>query len=164
MAKANVNVENIVEDNVEEINVEEVIGIMEGKEVVEEVVEAVEDTTSEVVGEAQDAESAPEAADVPENDDASVAAENDPLNTSVDEEAFTYMDAALFAKYANRMEGAAQLQHAQLPSIAYFSKAPFCDLINQLKRSNDYSEANYDQNLELLEMAIAYLYKRKHNL
>lgn len=150
-ANENNSTETVVEDVAEEIVVEDIVAMMEG---------ATQEGTQEVVGEPSGGNTEAEATNIPENEDNAVEAEND----LSDGEAFECIDEALFNKYKDRMEGAAQLQHAQLPSIAYFSKAPFCDLINQLKRSNDFSEVNYFLHLELLEMAIAYLYKRKNNL
>lgn len=73
--------------------------------------------------------------------------------------------ADMYAKHAAAVDGAKQFHQCKLPSISYYSKRALCDSIDNMKRMCDRSKGFecLDMCVEMLEMAIAYLYNRKFN-
>lgn len=73
--------------------------------------------------------------------------------------------ADMYAKHAAAVDGAKQFHQCKLPSISYYSKRALCDSIDNMKRMCDRSKGFecLDMCVEMLEMAIAYLYNRKLN-
>nr|DAP57930.1 MAG TPA: hypothetical protein [Caudoviricetes sp.] len=73
--------------------------------------------------------------------------------------------ADMYAKHAASVDGAKQFHQCKLPSISYYSKRALCDSIDNMKRMCDRSKGFecLDMCVEMLEMAIAYLYNRKLN-
>lgn len=73
--------------------------------------------------------------------------------------------ADMYAKHTAAVDGAKQFHQCKLPSISYYSKRALCDSIDNMKRMCDRSKGFecLDMCVEMLEMAIAYLYNRKLN-
>lgn len=73
--------------------------------------------------------------------------------------------AELYAKHAAAVNGAKQFYQCKLPSISYYSKRALCEAVDNMKRMCDRSKGNesLDMCIEMLEMAVAYLYNRKVN-
>lgn len=92
-------------------------------------------------------------------DDAQEAQENEK------EESPFVSGADMYARHAASVDGAKQFHQCKLPSISYYSKRALCDSIDNMKRMCDRSKGFecLDMCVEMLEMAIAYLYNRKLN-
>lgn len=73
--------------------------------------------------------------------------------------------AGLYAKHAAAVNDAKQFYQCKLPSMSYYSKRALCDAVDNMKRMCTRSNGNESFNMcvEMLEMAIAYLYNRKVN-
>lgn len=71
----------------------------------------------------------------------------------------------LYKKHAAAVKDAKQFYQCKLPSMSYYSKRALCEAVDNMKRMNDRTKGmeSLDMCIEMLEMAVAYLYSRKVN-
>lgn len=71
----------------------------------------------------------------------------------------------LYKKHVAAVKDAKQFYQCKLPSMSYYSKRALCEAVDNMKRMNDRTKGmeSLDMCIEMLEMAVAYLYNRKVN-
>lgn len=71
----------------------------------------------------------------------------------------------LYKKHVAAVKDAKQFYQCKLPSMSYYSKRALCEAVDNMKRMNDRTKGmeSLDMCIEMLEMAVAYLYSRKVN-
>lgn len=71
----------------------------------------------------------------------------------------------LYKKHVAAVKDAKQFYQCKLPSMSYYSKRALCEAVDNMKRMNDRTKGMESLNtcIEMLEVAVAYLYNRKIN-
>lgn len=92
--------------------------------------------------------------------DASAAQED-----KADEAVISAPGEELYKKHVAAVKDAKQFYQCKLPSMSYYSKRALCEAVDNMKRMNDRTKGmeSLDMCIEMLEMAVAYLYNRKVN-
>lgn len=71
----------------------------------------------------------------------------------------------LYKKHVAAVKDAKQFYQCKLPSMSYYSKRALCEAVDNMKRMSARTKSMESLNtcIEMLEVAVAYLYNRKIN-